>query len=131
MTKAFFKMHWLYLKRSAWHYVLIACTILVTGILGFLFGYDQINYRFAYNFFLYSLFTILGLMIPIFTVVMTSKVFHFAKTNNIDYVLYSKPISRKRMYYTNLLISILELIFYILYCLFYYLVLLLLHVQQN
>ena len=117
MTKAFFKMHWLYLKRSAWHYVLIACTILVTGILGFLFGYDQINYRFAYNFFLYSLFTILGLMIPIFTVVMTSKVFHFAKTNNIDYVLYSKPISRKRMYYTNLLIS---MVFSLIYTFFAY-----------
>lgn len=117
MTKAFFKMHWLYLKRSAWHYVLIACTILVTGILGFLFGYDQINYRFAYNFFLYSLFTILGLMIPIFTVIMTSKVFHFAKTNNIDYVLYSKPISRKRMYYTNLLIS---MVFSLIYTFFAY-----------
>ena len=117
MTKTFFKMHWLYLKRSAWHYVLIACTILVTGILGFLFGYDQINYRFAYNFFLYSLFTILGLMIPIFTVIMTSKVFHFAKTNNIDYVLYSKPISRKRMYYTNLLIS---MVFSLIYTFFAY-----------
>ncbi|MDD1371662.1 hypothetical protein [Metamycoplasma hyosynoviae] len=109
--KSLFKLNWLTFKRSVINWILIglasALIFVMTAIQFFSMRFIGNGKIEVSNFlkFTYITFFIESFWVILLSCITTARVYQLPKTNGISYILFSKPISRPKIYWTNLLIS--------------------------
>lgn len=104
--KQLFRINWLNLKRNAGFYVGMSIAAVISIIVAVIFGKLLEIDADRKIILMYTCSTIVPAAIVLMTFLISAMVYHAPQENTLEYMLYSKPITKKKLYLSNFVVAL-------------------------